>query len=29
VELTILRGNLQRTVTIVLGERPSTPPRLN
>jgi S1-C subfamily serine protease len=29
VELTILRGNLQRTVTIVLGERPATPPRLN
>jgi S1-C subfamily serine protease len=29
VELTILRGNLQRTVTVVLGERPSTPPRLN
>jgi 2-alkenal reductase len=29
VELTILRGNLQRTVTIVLGERPTTPPRLN
>ncbi|MGH3035606.1 MAG: S1C family serine protease [Gaiellaceae bacterium] len=29
VELTILRGNLRRTVTIVLGERPSTPPRLN
>jgi S1-C subfamily serine protease len=29
VELTILRGNLQRTVSIVLGERPTTPPRLN
>ena len=29
VELTLLRGNLQRTVTIVLGERPATPPRLN
>ncbi|MGH3022813.1 MAG: S1C family serine protease [Gaiellaceae bacterium] len=29
VELTILRGNLQETVTVVLGERPSTPPRLN
>ena len=29
VELTILRENLRRTVTIVLGERPSTPPRLN
>ena len=29
VELTMLRGNLQRTVTVVLGERPSTPPRLN
>jgi len=29
VELTILRGNLQRTVTVVLGERPATPPRLN
>jgi 2-alkenal reductase len=29
VELTIIRGNLQRTVTVVLGERPTTPPRLN
>jgi S1-C subfamily serine protease len=29
VELTILRGNLQRTVTVELGERPATPPRLN
>jgi S1-C subfamily serine protease len=29
VELTILRGNLRRTVTVVLGERPTTPPRLN
>jgi 2-alkenal reductase len=29
VELTILRGNLQRTVQVVLGERPATPPRLN
>ena len=29
VELTILRGNLQRTVDVKLGERPATPPRLN
>ena len=29
VELTILRGNLQRTVDVELGERPATPPRLN
>ncbi len=29
VELSILRGNLRQTVTVVLGERPSTPPRLN
>jgi len=29
VELTILRGNLQRTMSVVLGERPATPPRLN
>ncbi|HSK16634.1 MAG TPA: trypsin-like peptidase domain-containing protein [Gaiellaceae bacterium] len=29
VELTVLRGNAERTITVVLGERPATPPRLN
>jgi S1-C subfamily serine protease len=29
VELTILRGGERRSVTVVLGERPATPPRLN
>ena len=29
VELTILRGGERRSVTVVLGERPASPPRLN
>lgn len=29
VELTILRGNFERTLSVVLGERPETPPKLN
>jgi len=29
VELTIVRGKARKSVTVVLGERPATPPRLN
>jgi len=29
VELTILRGGERRSITVVLGERPASPPRLN
>lgn len=29
VELTILRGGERRSVTVILGERPASPPRLN
>lgn len=29
VQLTVLRGGEERTLTVLLGERPATPPRLN